>query len=885
MSTQAQPSRALAIVFSLLLAFAVPLALPVAAVPAPSAALPPLSAVAVSGGADFMCALTITGRVACWGTNSRGQLGSFGPASQSPRLVPGIVGATSLAARRATACAIEAGKVLCWGAGLSGQLGNGRNRDANRPVEVAGISTATAVSVGNQHVCALLQSGAVTCWGAGDSGQLGNGGPISAALPVTVNISHVISIAAGGLHTCAATDVGAVWCWGALTAHGEGTGTLSWRPRKLLSPIGVSAVTAGMGFTCATLLDATVTCWGAANLGQVGSGRMLGPTPPESALALHHVAATTSGQSHNCALRSLTPRVMCWGDGSAGQLGSDRPDGATVPIAVPDASGAVALGVGDTSTCLIYANGAMRCSEQDSVSGWQTVAGFMQYVPTTPNVRPIFGLRVSQRTFSSVTLNWGSRLNVVYTLRRSLDGGATWQGERLTATTTAPTWTLADVSSGTDILVRLSCDGCAVTQIETSTRGISRQTITLRNSRGKGLAGARVGFPNGANRTTGVGGVVSLTALGAGPHIIELQPYSLPNGVQVSGTWVVTFSHSQSTLILPESPDLLSVEAHVQDSAAEPVSGASLTAIGLVPQTTQGNFTYVAPPSESTSDEWGLAHIVGFRDLQGESRSRAARVMLIGDSHAQSWMTPMGTLARSEGWEFLGLWEAGCPWMDIYSATRPDQTMPPCDERLRLPALISAREFQPDLVLFVSRSVLVSPALGPNGLVEPTSGEWAEILESGERRTIDKYLALGASVVLINPLPEIAADRNPCLLNVIDSSECDSPAWYPDSTQTVRAINRRLASSPSVAAVDFSDVICPNEICAALINGIPVRRDSQHLTRDYVDSISHGIESTLLDQGVNLHTGRLTRVSIVARLNGLSAMQRPQQGAVTLTLE
>ena len=43
------------------------------------------------------------------------------------------------------------------------------------PVQVSGISTAAAVSVGVIHTCAVLQDGTARCWGYNSNGQIGDG--------------------------------------------------------------------------------------------------------------------------------------------------------------------------------------------------------------------------------------------------------------------------------------------------------------------------------------------------------------------------------------------------------------------------------------------------------------------------------------------------------------------------------------------------------------------------------------------------------------------------------------------------------------------------------------------------------------------------------------
>ena len=54
-------------------------------------------------------------------------------------------------------------------------MGNGTDDDSSVPVQVAGITDATAVIAGLWHSCALHKTGTIFCWGTNRSGQIGNG--------------------------------------------------------------------------------------------------------------------------------------------------------------------------------------------------------------------------------------------------------------------------------------------------------------------------------------------------------------------------------------------------------------------------------------------------------------------------------------------------------------------------------------------------------------------------------------------------------------------------------------------------------------------------------------------------------------------------------------
>lgn len=234
----------------------------------------------LAAGAVHSCAVITGGAVKCWGRNEYGQLGDPEVATTAPDnrradpvTVASVSGATAAAAGGYHSCALLGdGSVKCWGGRFNGSpLGS----PYHEPVTISSLTGATAIAAGTGHGCAVVSGGSVKCWANNDGGQLGDGTvgvddhPTDAVF--VAGVSSATAVTAGLHHSCALLADGTVRCWGRndLCQLGNGTCVNSATPVAVSGITGATAIGAGSAFTCA-LAGAAVKCWGDNWAGQLG---------------------------------------------------------------------------------------------------------------------------------------------------------------------------------------------------------------------------------------------------------------------------------------------------------------------------------------------------------------------------------------------------------------------------------------------------------------------------------------------------------------------------------------------------------------------------------------------------------------------------------------
>lgn len=232
----------------------------------------------------------------------------------------------------------SSGSVLAWGSDSEGQLGQNRLIQRDAPVAVAGLPTMTSLTRGSRHYIGVARDGRVLSWGSNDSGQLGDGSRLNSSAPVpAVGVQGATAVSGGWTHSLAVTADGSVWAWGLGGSVGN-----SAVPTRVdgLSP--VVSVAAGSNFSLALKADGTVWAWGQNNSGQLGDGTRTPRSAPVQVQGLRNITAVTASFELGLAL-DRDGMLWSWGRNDLAQVGDDSRVDRLVPSRVAALEGVVAM--------------------------------------------------------------------------------------------------------------------------------------------------------------------------------------------------------------------------------------------------------------------------------------------------------------------------------------------------------------------------------------------------------------------------------------------------------------------------------------------------------------------------------------------------------------
>ncbi|WP_433316995.1 SGNH hydrolase domain-containing protein [Micromonospora chersina] len=214
-------------------------------------------------------------------------------------------------------------------------------------------------------------------------------------------------------------------------------------------------------------------------------------------------------------------------------------------------------------------------------------------------------------------------------------------------------------------------------------------------------------------------------------------------------------------------------------------------------------------------------------------------IAVVGDSHAAQWVPTLRAIAERRNWRLLTYTKSGCPALDVEvvgaDGQRPVDTCAAWNRDL--PGRLAAD--RPNLVVTSSYNY----SAYRNGQTLKGS-EGRDALVDGMRRTW-RSLARIAPVVVLRDTPAPRLDVAECVsAHREELTRCAVPR--DEALAGIGPLQVDAAQGLSgVRLVDLNDVICPADRCAAVIGGVLVYRDTNHLTATYARTLAGRLDEQL----------------------------------------
>jgi alpha-tubulin suppressor-like RCC1 family protein len=234
----------------------------------------------IEGWYSGLCVILVDKTLRCWGSGFGGRLGDGTESNRATPVNPGLTNVVKISIGGYHTCAVtSSGALYCWGRNGSGELGQGSSGSVNSsPLLVSSITNVIDVVTPDFASCALLSDQTVKCWGHNGDGRAGAGNTsgYDLANPTTVaGISAATKITSGINHVCTLLSDATAKCWGHGYGLGDGVGTGTGSPVDVRALTGIVGIYGGQYSTCTVMSDGSARCWG-----DTGPDRMLGDGAP-----------------------------------------------------------------------------------------------------------------------------------------------------------------------------------------------------------------------------------------------------------------------------------------------------------------------------------------------------------------------------------------------------------------------------------------------------------------------------------------------------------------------------------------------------------------------------------------------------------------------------
>ncbi|ORW26639.1 acyltransferase family protein [Mycobacterium palustre] len=359
--------------------------------------------------------------------------------------------------------------------------------------------------------------------------------------------------------------------------------------------------------------------------------------------------------------------------------------------------------------------------------------------------------------------------------------------------------------------------------------------ITLHLVENPGRFAARLRRSVGASLV--LAGAASGVAACACVLLLTLVPAPTGHGVAAPKANIVALPPPNVRAVSPQQAAVDQAFAQVRDAVA---ASAGLRAVP----------SNLDPPLADAPADKAAVFVNGcvrsWREVgQGEcatgDTASPTRVVLVGDSHAAMWEPALRQVAEQRHWRLETLAKVTCPLQDL-RITSPylGREYTECEQwRAQIVDRLTAE--RPGLVVLD-----MSRRYGADFGFTSYDPAWMDTLG----RTVARLRQLGATVLVLGPVPDPRGSVPSCLSGHLDDAAACAPTRPAALDAGGIGAERAVTAAAGGHYADLTDLFCAAQRCPVIVGNTLVFRDDNHVTTEYARLLTPAVGG-LADRAVS----------------------------------
>jgi len=216
-------------------------------------------------------------------------------------------------------------------------------------------------------------------------------------------------------------------------------------------------------------------------------------------------------------------------------------------------------------------------------------------------------------------------------------------------------------------------------------------------------------------------------------------------------------------------------------------------------------------------------------------------VVLVGDSKAAQWFTPVKRIAVRQGWHLVLIAKNGCSFADVVRLV-DDKRNPSCEDWGPW-AMSEIEDLRPDVVITTTR--------WPTALPEGGTSEEDYDQETMVQGLVTYWERVAATGAMVVPLLDTPGPPGGDVPGCVQEHQTELSACAYDLADRIHrsgadTARRAARLMPEARAVDMTEVVCPDDgRCPAVIGNVLVYRSGSHISDTFAATTTGALAAAL----------------------------------------